>query len=69
MQLRTENSGTDLVTQPLMSFWGEGAGARLKQIRGAEREDGEHFLARKKGKESDRTLRRREESCREEKRR
>lgn len=42
MQLRTENSGTDLVTQLLMSYWGEGTGARLKQIRGAEREDGEH---------------------------
>lgn len=56
MQLRTENSGMDLVTQLLMSYWGEGAGGRLKQTRGAEREDGEHFLAQKKGKESDWTL-------------
>lgn len=56
MQLRTENSGMDLVTQPLMSYQGEGAGARLKQTRGAGREDGEHFLAQRKGKESDWTL-------------
>ena len=56
MQLRTENSGMDLETQLLMSYWGEGAGGRLKQTRGAEREDGEHFLAQKKGKESDWTL-------------